>query len=282
MNKKNQERKINNTYNNISSLTILSLLFSVAIAFSSAFDAMASEEKINTPVLFQPPPGEEQPEETEGAGTRDGGSCSHNVATQALKTIDDRSDLTAIAPYRNSNYGAKIIYGGTTKGHPTFWVNLPKTSAQKAILMVKKGSDAPWHQLLPHWQQTISLPEKAGIIDIELSKDAPALEIGKNYQWKVVLVCGNSPNPNDPEVTAGIKRIDPSQINNSNVPTTQTELDKASLYARQGIWYDALDIVVEEKSSWNNWNDIWVGYLQSGGLARKIANEPVIDKSSGR
>ena len=275
MNKKNKYKKINNNCGRFSSLTILSLLFSVAIAFLSAVDAIANEEKINTPVLFQPPPGEEEPDETEGAGTRDGGKCSQDIATQAVKRIGDRSELTAIAPYENDNYGAKIFYGGTTKEHPSFWVNIPETSARKAILMVKQGSDAPWHQLLEHSRQEIDLSEKAGITEIKLSKDAPALEIGKKYKWKVVLVCGNSVNPNDPEVTAGIKRIDRSQISH-NVPTTQTELDKAALYAKEGIWYDALDIVVAEKSSWNNWNDIWLGYLQSGGLANKIADEPVL------
>ncbi len=272
MNNKNRYKK-NNSYSIISSSTVLSLLFFLAIAFSSAYDAVAEDKKINTPVSFQPPPGEEQPDKTAGAGTRDGVSCSQSAAIQGVKSISDRSKFTAIAPYYNSNYGAQIIYGGTTKEHPTFWVNLPKTSAQKAILMVKQGSDAPWSQLLPHWQQTIRLSGKSGITEIELSKNAPPLEIGKNYQWKVVLVCGNSPNLNDPEITAGIKRIDRSQIGN-NLPTT--ELDKAALYARKGIWYDALDIVLAEKSSWNNWNDIWVGYLRSGGLANKIADEPVL------
>ena len=232
----------------------------------------ATENNIDTHILFKPPPGEEEPENTKGGGSRDGGnSCDRDLANRRQKDSDNRSSLTAIAP---------IGYNGlTTVDRPTFWVNLPPTSARQAILLIKKGSDPDWHQLVTHSQQSIDLMGKAGLIGIELSQDAPALEIGEEYQWIVALVCGNQPNPNDPLITAGIERIDRSQINR-NVPTTITKLDRASLYARQGIWYDALDILVAEKSSLTNWNDLWVKYLQSGGLSDEIANKPVVGKLS--
>ena len=248
-------------------LTGFSLLF-LFVTFFRALKTLAKQENsINTPVLFQPPPGEEQPEDTKGGGSRDeGSSCNRDIMTQQ-ENRDDGDKLTAIAP---SSY-----YGLTTAERPTFWVNVPKTSARQAILLIKKGSNANWHQLATHSQQSVNLTGKASLVGIKLSEDAPALEIGENYQWVVALVCGNQPNPNDPLVAAGIKRIARLQIS-KEISNTSTELDKASVYARKGIWYDALDILVAEKSSLNNWNDIWVKYLQSGGLTNEVANKSAI------
>jgi hypothetical protein len=252
-------QKSNNNLILISSLTVLGFLLTpVAIA------------NVNTTVLFRPPPKKEQPESTEGAASRQNRECAQDflVPRQQESSGDrdsdyrrSRAELTAIVP--DSKYGL------TVADRPTFWVYLPKTSAQQAILSIKEEG------INPHWQQSLSLTPEAGIIGIKLSDDAPALEIGKNYQWAVILVCGSRPNPNDPVVAAWIKRVDEFQLIDSQL-SAKTMLDKAAWYAQKGIWYDALDILVaEKKSSLDNWNDIWVKYLQSGGLD-EIANEPII------
>ena len=253
----------------IALLTGSSLVFLLtAFKTPKTFANEGKKHEVNTTVLFQPPPGETPPEDTEGGGSRDdNNSCDRGIADRGTKSAGDRSTLSAIAP---------INYNGlTTVSHPTFWIDLPETSAQQAILLIKEGSNSNWHQLATHSQQPIDVEGKAGIVGIKLAQDAPALEIGKNYQWVVTLVCSDRPNPNDPLVSAGIKRVDESQIT-MNVPTTLTQLDRASLYAEKGIWYDALDILVAEKSSLSDWNNIWVEYLQSGGLADDIAREPII------
>lgn len=147
---------------------------------------------------------------------------------------------------------------------------MPVTSAKKAILTLKeKGRN-------PHWQQSVNLKEKPGIIGIKLADAAPSLEIDQEYQWAVILVCANKPHPNDPVVTAKIKRVAQSQVINNNSFDNYTALEKAAVYAEAGIWYDPLDILIAEKSSLTDWRDLWVNYLQSAGLDKMI-NEPVID-----
>ena len=260
-------------YLNKNRLKIALLTGSSLLFFFTAFKTpktFANEEKqeVNTTVLFQPPLEETPPEDTEGGGSRDASnSCDRNI-TQRSKSAGDRTTLTAIAPINDD--------GLTTLSHPTFWLDLPETSAEQAIVLIKEGSNSNWHQLATHSQQSVNVAGKAGIIGIKLAQDAPALEIGKNYQWVVTLVCRDRPNPNDPLVTAGIKRVDESQIT-MNLPTTSTQLDRASLYAEKGIWYDALNILVAEKSSLSDWNNIWVEYLQSGGLSNDIARKPIVE-----
>ncbi|VEP15744.1 conserved hypothetical protein [Hyella patelloides LEGE 07179] len=253
----------NQPTNNLGRISVLILLSFLLIPIKISKSLAESENAdINTTVLFQPPPEESQPEETEGAASRQNRVCSQDIIAQQQKR--SRLNLTAIVPHGN--------YGLTVVERPTFWVYIPQTSAQQIILTLKEKDSSP------HWQQSIPLTTKAGIMGIKLSDNAPSLEIGKEYQWAVILVCGNKPHPNDPVVTAKIKRIDESQIRNGDSQTNSTiGLEQAATYAKQGIWYDTLDILVAEKSSLNNWNNIWVNYLQSGGL-NEFVNESIIGK----
>ena len=233
----------------LSWITLLSI-FSLLLTLP----AIADNHSI---VLFQPPAEDEQPEETEGAASRHLGECAAN-SLESQSAANLRPNLTAIVPQSN--------YGLTTVEHPNFWVYLPETSAKQAILSIKQEGKTP------HWQQSVNLTEQQGITGIDLSKDAPPLEIGKNYQWAVILVCGDRPSPNDPVVGAWVKRVE--QLKTANV-NPSLELGKASAYAQQGIWYDALNVLIAEKLPSDNWQNIWVEYLKSGGLDG-VANEPII------
>lgn len=242
----------------VTALIRINLLIGLSLTLATA--AIADTNSVNTTVLFQPPPEESQPEETEGAASRQDKVCSQDL--MASQTKRDSLKLTAIVPKRN--------YGLTVAEYPTFWVYLPQTSARQAILSIKAEGTSP------HWQQTIELAGESGTMGIKLSDVAPALETGKNYQWAVTLVCGSSPHPNDPVVVAWIRRVAEPNVVNYQLGTT-SKLELAQMYARQGIWYDTLDILfAARKSSLANWQEIWHTYLQSGGLV-KIADEPVVD-----
>lgn len=237
------------------------MLVQLLTVFSFFLTSTALAE-INTTILFQPPPESEQPESTESAASRQSGQCFQDLLdSQKQELISDFPKIIPVVP--NNNFALTI------SDRPDFWIYLPPTSAKQAILSIKEAGTTP------HWQQLVSLTGKTGIMGITLSDDAPALKIGKNYQWAVILVCGDRPNPNDPVVTSWIKRVEESQITKgANYPS---ELEKAADYAKQGVWYDALDILIAQKnSSTNNWGDLWFQYLQSGSL-ENIANEPIIN-----
>ena len=210
---------------------------------------------IETTVKFQPPPEEEQPKDTEGAASRQTGEClANNLESQS--SIEKLLSLTALVPQNN--------HGLTTQERPNFWVYLPDTSAPQAILSIKEAGKTP------HWQQSVDLDRHRSIVGIKLSQDAPALKVGTNYQWAVILVCGDRPSPNDPVVTSWIKRIEAQNIQSTS------KLAEASSYAQQGIWYDAIDILISQKSSQNNWQDLWNEYLESANLA-KFSARPVVE-----
>ncbi|MGD1920395.1 MAG: DUF928 domain-containing protein [Pleurocapsa sp.] len=232
------------------------ILFVLLIVFGFALTNTAIAE-IQTTVRFQPPPEEEQPKRTEGAASRQTTQCAVD-SLMPQSNAGDRFNLASIVPQQN--------YGLTTLERPDLWIYLPKTSAKQAILSIREEGN------IPHWQQSVELTERAGVTGIRLADDAPILKLGKNYQWAVILICCDRPNPNDPVVTSWIKRVAPKNI---KTPST-SKLELASTYAQQGIWYDALNILISEKSSQENWCNLWSEYLESAGLD-KIADKPVIE-----
>ncbi|NJO50136.1 MAG: DUF928 domain-containing protein [Leptolyngbyaceae cyanobacterium RM2_2_4] len=124
----------------------------------------------------------------------------------------------------------------------------------------------------PHSQQFLPITG-SGIVGIPLEESALPLEVDQSYQWAVVLVCGDRPSPNDPVVTAWVRRVAaPGE-------SPQDALERAVWYGEQGVWYDALTALVEVRRSQPTdpvFTEIWVNFLMqpSVGLGA-IANEPL-------
>ncbi len=214
---------------------------------------------LNAPILFKPPPEDGTPGTTRGAGSRDDRRCSQDNSAIALNQATEKLSLTALVPGNHS--------GLTQSARPTFWVYVPQTSARQIVLSIRQGTQS-------HSQRFVPITGQPGIIGIQATEDSPPLEVGKTYQWAIVLVCGARPSPNDPVVTALVRR-EPS----TELPNSQNALQQASRYGEQGIWYDALTILAEAKRSQPNNADLdktWTSFLTqpSVGLGA-IATEPL-------
>lgn len=224
-----------------------------AIAQSTATRS-ANADSSNLQVLFIPPPDDKKPEETSGAGSRRDRQCPQDAATAAANAPSNQ--LTSLVPATNS--------GLTLAERPTFWVYLPKTSAKQAVLSLKEGDRH-------HSQTLVPITGEPGVIGIKLSDDSPALQVGKTYQWAVVLVCGDRPGPNDPAAVASVRRVVP-QPQGFNEP-----LEQANWYGQQGIWYDALTALAQARRSQPHNSALvttWANFLKSQGL-EAIANQPL-------
>lgn len=204
-------------------------------------------------ISFKPPSNDKQPDRTAGAGAR-GGRCPEDAIVSTANT----PPLMALVPTTNA--------GLTLAQRPTFWVYLPKTAAKQVVLSIKEGG------IQHHSQTFFSIAERSGIISLQPSEDSPPLEVGKTYQWAVVLICGERPNPNDPAIVSWISRVASPQPKNQG-----TALVQAAWYGERGIWYDALDSLAEARrveADDRTLTDIWTEFLKSAGLG-EIATEPV-------
>lgn len=88
---------------------------------------------------------------------------------------------------------------------------------------------------------TNSFQSSSGIMKLApFSKDEPGLEVGKDYVWRVVVYC----EPGKPSMGfdewASIKVVEMPPALPSQLDKAATSAEKANIYAKAGLWYDAL------------------------------------------
>jgi hypothetical protein len=193
------------------------------------------------------PPGDGKPDDTAGGASRDGGTCPE----------DARAIGPSITPLKPANY-----QGLTVAEHPTFFVYVPQTSAKKALFVLKDEKEDYFYQ------KTIPIPRTAGIVSFRLPDEAPAIKIGKTYQWSLIMICGEAIRPDNPGVEGKIQRIEANpellrQLKNLS------PLERAALYGKNGVWYDTLASLAEQRRSQPNDSTLaatWEKLLKSVGL----------------
>ena len=207
-------------------------------------------------VTFKPP-GDQAPTQSTGGASRDGGQCFSN----ATKTS---ASVTPLMP--NTNHGL------TLAERPTLFVHVPQTTAKEAFFSLQD------EQSNEHYQTTLLLPDKPGVIGVKVPDDAPALQTGKNYKWSLVIVCDEELEPDSPGVSGWIRRVEPnpSLVNQTKLAAS---LESTSKLAEAGIWYDALSTLAQLRRSQPENQTLtkdWQELLKSVGLDA-IATEPLIE-----
>lgn len=217
--------------------------------------AQARPQASKVSVTFSPP-GAGKPDNSAGGASRSSAQCVQDTANGG----------PSATPLTPANYQAL-----TVAERPTFFVYVPETSARKVFFSLEgENKDS-------HYQTTVAITGKAGIVSVSLPAEAKALETGKNYKWSFVIMCGNALRPDSPAVEGTIMR---SPLN----PTLTSQLEKATpieraaLYGKDGIWYDTLATVAELRRSQPNDSTLeatWTQLLTSVGLDA-IATKPLL------
>ncbi|MGB3649889.1 MAG: DUF928 domain-containing protein [Rivularia sp. (in: cyanobacteria)] len=174
----------------------------------------SNDNSLSKEIVFQDsfePPGEPEPKETKGSGSRDGDKCSPNE--QKIKPL---------MPKRN--------YGLTLQKLPSVFVRLPKTKARQVMLSFRDEAGE-------YYQRAFLPITSNGIVNFSLPKEKPALKVGKNYQWSLVVVCGDTVQPDDPTFMGWVQRVErTAQIERELIGKSSVE--KAKWYASRGYWYE--------------------------------------------
>lgn len=173
-------------------------------------------------------PGEGEPEQTVGAGSRNAQECTDP---------ENNQPLTLLVPPN------KVAL--TVAERPIFLVYFPKTVAKQAELSLRD------EQGKGIYQATFNLSDTPGILNIQLPETAPALEIGQKYQWSIAMICYPDDRLRDQVVDAWIQRTElPASLNQQLEAASIPE--KVSLYAQNGIWYDTISTLAEFASQPDN------------------------------
>lgn len=129
------------------------------------------------------------------------------------------------------------------------------TSVEKPsfFLIANQVSSAePFKFTLIDPQTATTLVEKTffiseGIEQIELP-ESTRLKSGKVYLWRVTIPCTNNPNEDREVLGAAVKRRKPSSRVKTQLHRSKSNSEKAAIYARNGFWYEALEMAVRERN----------------------------------
>lgn len=212
----------------------------VCILFSSAEATPVAQVSATG---FKPPP---PPPDRDAPGRRGGGAGRGCGA--------GNQSVTALMPeYKQVLEQGAItkVWGTTTTGRPTFWFYVPyESGAIAAMEFVLQDNASPTREI---YRSAIAPPTAPGIISVQLPASVPPLEVGTLYQWffKIRLQCSSG-------VAAAKLQIQKENLYGwvqrmSSSPTLTSQLKQASpqqqaaLYAQNGIWFDALTTLAEQR-----------------------------------
>jgi hypothetical protein len=246
-------------------------------SFSFIFLANASAQKIkgfepapsNPPSslgggvrgLFDPPVGEPDPTVSIGGGRR---SSDGKCPKDRIQTKDDINsealDQQLIPLLPTSKFGL------TYSSNPNFYAYVPKTSAV-AVVFTLENQDGQGIA-----QKRIDLTNTPSIVSTQFDKP---LEIGKDYKWLVSVVCV-ADDPEDAFSEGIVRRVKPNPALIGKLEKA-SDIERVELYAKSGIWYEALANLAKLKLAQPNNPEIkamWINLLKSSGL-ESLANYPI-------
>lgn len=162
-------------------------------------------------------------------------------------------------------------YAGTTiSGHPTF------------LLYVSSVPSVPMDFTLIDENKPGSILEKRiyiskpGIVQVKLPSDVPELAVSKNYRWTISLVCNDKRLSENIYAYAWIRRVPAKPEFIKQVALAAGDRERATLYARSGLWYDAMAAIYKAYSAnlpERQTVEDFFQYLNEIGLARLAVRE---------
>lgn len=189
-----------------------------------------------------PPPDRGTPRAPYGTGSR--GDC--------LQT----SELPPLAPF-SGNVGMDI----TVSEHPSFWVYVPyaHSDVSGATFSLQSGDTEVY-------QQTVTLLNTPGVVEIVTPTTLPPLEVGDAYRWYFEMTCPQADSAEEPTpvtVTGLVQRVTPSAELVNELAIAQSPLEKVAAYANHQIWYETLSALAklrqdnpEDQSLVEAWEDL--------------------------
>ena len=228
-------------------MLVIPLLPVGAIAQDSNTSAKTTQFK----VTFDPP-AEDMPKSSLGGASRTIGQC-----------FNEKSAIPFSALLPSSG-------GLTAASHPTILAYLPETSAQNIFFSWRGENNQD------HYQAILPIENEGAIISLNLSENAPPLEVGKNYQWALGVMCNGRLQPDSPMVQGQVKRVAlASTIQNSL--DSNISLKNAALYGENGLWYETVATLAQLTAAQPDDRDLasnWLELLDSVGLT-EIAEAPL-------
>lgn len=132
--------------------------------------------------------------------------------------------LTALAPVSH--------VGQSSARRPTFVWYVPDQKSYRLQFRLLDADGQRFYQTM--------MQSQPGLMQFSLPDDQPELTVGQQYRWQVVLICDSNSLSRIPVTGATIEVIDLPSGLQAQLKATRTPQQRVDLYAKNGIWYDAL------------------------------------------
>jgi len=177
-----------------------------------------------------PPPGSGSPVNTVAGGTRSGPPCIENEGLPILLVPASKIEQATVAEY------------------PTISWYLPKTTAQAVEFVLKDESGQKIYSTSYALAQSEDGSVKPGIMSLTIPSFAkiPPLEVGKQYSWKLKVMCSR--------FDSSAVKYESEEIPLKRVaidPALEARIDQASLeerfalYQEADVWYETLNTMLD-------------------------------------
>lgn len=175
------------------------------------------------------------------------------------------TSLTALIP-TTKTANKEIVKGLTTLAHPTFWFYLPRQSSNVPIEFLLQDENEN-----EVYRTRLQVPQAAsGIVSVAIPTSVAPLRVNRSYRWLLAVSCDPSDAFSKMIVRGAIQRVELPPDTQKTFGDAQTPLDKAALYANNGIWFDAITILGEslQQDDRNNAAIVaaWTDLLKQGNL----------------
>ena len=178
--------------------------------------------------------------------------------------------LTALVPVSNTG-NKQAVWGQSTSQNPIFWFAVPDklTPTVPVEFVIQDEAD----NYIYHTK--FNPPETpAGIVSIAVQPKTP-LVAGKSYRWAFSIYCDPEKPSSSVYVRGSMTQVALNSTIQKQLETAKTPLEKAEIFAKNGIWYNALTTLGEEiQSSKNKDSEItsaWNQLLKQGNLDNSIS-----------
>ncbi len=214
------------------SLTAFSVIFINCLSTSPALGQKSASIRFNPP----PPPDRGVPG-NRGEGASRGDCTGLDLPLTALvpsyeQHLNQGADETAITQ----------VWGLTSVEQPSFWFYVPyNQSSVQAIEFVLQTE----HNKTIH-RAEISVPPVPGIVRVQLQNTTAFLENNKLYHWffKVRVACNPKQSVTLDYVEGWVQRMNLDASLRQQLKQSSPQ-QQAAIYAKNGIWYDALTSLAE-------------------------------------
>lgn len=185
----------------------------------------------------------------------------------------------ALVPVYSQGQHHDHVWGETIADRPTIWLYFPGLTAKANPALITFELTLQDAANQPLYRVPLPIPTKAGLVGIPLPTNQAPLEPNQMYHWYIKAQCPatSMQPPASVYVDGWVRRMtpDPALVNQLQSATPE---QKFIVYAEKGIWYDALNTLVQLRQARPSDPTIahdWSELLKAVRLAY-LASHPII------